>query len=151
IQGPVLYVAAERGAIVKRRVKAWCLEHNLPDMSLAVLDHAVDLRTNRIDADRIIATAEAVAALCGKPVVWIAFDTLNRVLGGGDENSSKDMGAVIASIDRIQRATKAHCSIVHHVPHDRLDRMRGHGSVLGAVDMTVRTTKDGNTVNLEVD
>jgi hypothetical protein len=92
-----------------------------------------------------------LTAFCKQPVVWIAFDTLNRVLGGGDENSSKDMGAVIASIDRIQRETNAHCSLVHHVPHDRNDRMRGHGSVLGAVDMTVRITKDGDTVNLEVD
>jgi hypothetical protein len=61
------------------------------------------------------------------------------------------MGAVIASVDRIQRETDAHCSLVHHVPHDRVDRMRGHGSVLGAVDMTVRTTKDGSTVHLTVD
>jgi hypothetical protein len=52
------------------------------------------------------------------------------------------MGAVIASVDRIYRATAAHCSLVHHVPQDRSDRMRGHGSVLGAVDMTVRITRD---------
>jgi hypothetical protein len=151
IQGPVLYVAAERGAIVKRRVKAWCIEHGLPDIPLAVLDHAVDLRTSKIDAERVIATATALAALCKQPVIWIAFDTLNRILGGGDENSSKDMGAVIASIDRIQRETGAHCSLIHHVPADRNDRMRGHSSVLGAVNMTVRITKDGDTVNLEVD
>jgi hypothetical protein len=151
IQGPVLYVAAERGAVVRRRVKAWCIEHGLPDIPLAILDHAVDLRTGRIDADRIIATAEAMAARFKQSVAWIPFDTLNRVLGGGDENSSKDMGAVIGSIDHIHRATKAHCSVIHHVPADRTDRMRGHSSVLGAMDMTVRITKDGDTVNMEVD
>jgi AAA domain-containing protein len=151
-QGPVLYVAAERGAIVKRRIKAWCIEHGLPDIPLAVIDHAVDLRTGKVDANRIIATAEALAAIYKQPVTWISFDTLNRVLAGGDENSSKDMGAVIASIDYIQRATQAHVSAIHHVPVDRTDRMRGHGSVLGAMDMTVRTTKDSNNiVNVEVD
>jgi hypothetical protein len=151
VQGPMLYVAAERGAVVKRRVKAWCFEHGLPDIPLAILDHAVDLRTGRIDADRIIATAAELKALYRQSVVWIPFDTLNRVLGGGDENSSKDMGAVIASIDLIHRETGAHCSLIHHVPADRTDRMRGHSSVLGAVDMTVRITKNGNTVNMDVD
>jgi hypothetical protein len=85
------------------------------------------------------------------PVVWIIIDTLNRSLAGGDENSSKDMGAVIAAVDRIQRATNAHCSLIHHVPVDRTDRMRGHGSVLGAVDLTVRVTKDDKIVTVEAD
>src|SRR5262249_11235403 len=98
-----------------------------------------------------IATAKAFAQAGGLPVVWIIIDTLNRALAGGDENSSKDMGAVIAAVDRIQRATGAHCSLIHHVPVDRTDRMRGHGSVLGAVDLTVRITKDDKTVTLEAD
>jgi hypothetical protein len=151
-QGPVLYVAAERGAVVKRRVKAWCLEHGVSDIPLAVIDQAVDLRSGKFDADRIIATATEVAAICGKPVFWIIIDTLNRVLAGGDENGSKDMGAVIAAVDHIHRATQAHCSLIHHVPVDRNDRMRGHGSVLGAVDMTVRVTKDAfGIVHVETD
>src|SRR5262249_45348846 len=34
---------------------------------------------------------------------------------------------------------------------DRTDRMRGHGSVLGAVDLTGRITKEGKTVTVEAD
>src|SRR5262249_4636207 len=84
-------------------------------------------------------------------VVWIIIDTLNRALAGGDENSSKDMGALIASVDRIQRATGAHATLIHHVPVDRTDRMRGHSSVLGAVDLTVRITKNDKIVTVEAD
>jgi hypothetical protein len=151
VQGAVLYVAAERGRIVRRRIKAWCKEHGLPDIPLAVVDKAVDLRTRKIDADRIIATAKQMEAACGQPVVWIIFDTLNRVLAGGDENSPKDMGAVVASVDLIYRETHAHCSLIHHVPVDRIDRMRGHSSLLGAVDTTVRVSKDNGTVIVEID
>jgi hypothetical protein len=61
------------------------------------------------------------------------------------------MGAVITAVDRIQRATGAHCSLIHHVPVDRTDRMRGHSSVLGAVDLTVRITKDDKIVTVEAD
>jgi hypothetical protein len=115
-----------------------------------VVDHAIDLRTGKIDADRIIATAQELGSRCGQPVVWIAFDTLNRILSGGDENSSKDMGAVMASIDRIHRETSAHVSVIHHVPVDRTDRMRGHSLTLGAVDQSNRITKD-DLVRVEVD
>jgi AAA domain len=150
MQGPCLSVAAERGAITRRRVLAWCREHNLPDIPLAVIDHAIDLRTGKVDTDRIIATATELGKLCMQPVAWINFDTLNRILAGGDENSSKDMGAVMSAIDRIHRETKAHVSVVHHVPVDRSDRMRGHGLTLGSVDQANRVTKD-TVVRLEVD
>jgi hypothetical protein len=75
------------------------------DIPLAVVAEMIDLRTGQVDADRIIATAKAFAQATGLPIVWIIIDTLNRALAGGDENSSKDMGAVIAAVDRIQRAT----------------------------------------------
>jgi AAA domain len=152
-QGCVLYIAVERGAVVQRRVLAWCQHHAHMDIPLAVVAEMIDLRTGQVDADRIIATAKAFAQAGGLPVVWIIIDTLNRALAGGDENSSKDMGAVIAAVDRIQRATNAHCSLIHHVPVDRTDRMRGHSSVLGAVDLTVRITKEGKgkTVTVEAD
>ena len=150
MQGPCLYVAAERGAIIKRRVLAWCREHAATEIPLAVVDHAIDLRTGKIDADRIIATAQELGSRCGQSVVWIAFDTLNRILSGGDENSSKDMGAVMASIDHIHRETAAHVSVIHHVPVDRTDRMRGHSLTLGSVDQSNRITKD-SLVRVEVD
>src|SRR5262245_32238234 len=151
-RGAVLYIAVERGAVVQRRVLAWCRHHNLTDIPLAVVAEMIDLRTGSLDADRIIATARAFEdEAWGLPVAWIIIDTLNRALAGGDENSSKDMGAVIVAVDRIQRATGAHCSLIHHVPVDRTDRMRGHGSVLGAVDLTVRITKDDKTVTVEAD
>ena len=150
-QGAVLYIAVERGAVVERRVLAWCQYHDLRDIPLAVVAEMIDLRTGHIDADRVIATTRELTNACGLAVVWIIIDTLNRALAGGDENSSKDMGAVITAVDRIQRATGSHCSLIHHVPVDRTDRMRGHGSVLGAVDLTVRVTKEDKTVTVEAD
>jgi AAA domain len=151
MRGPVLYVAAERGQTVLRRVLAWRLEHGVDDFPLAVIDDAVDLRNGRVDADRIIAAAKALAALSGQSVVWIIFDTLSRVLAGGDENSSRDMGLLVLSIDRIYRQTGAHCSLVHHVPLGNGDRMRGHGSAPGAADTTVRTEKQNGIVTVAID
>jgi AAA domain-containing protein len=77
-EGPVLYVAAERGQVVQRRILAWRLEHEIDDFPLAVIDDAVDLRTGQVDANRIIEAANKLKAMYGKPVAWIVFDTLSR-------------------------------------------------------------------------
>ncbi len=147
--GAVLYVAAERGQTVKRRVLAWRLEHGIDDFPLAVIDDSVDLRTGKVDTDRIIEAAKALAELSGQPIVWIVFDTLSRVLAAGDENSSKDMGLLVLSIDRIFRATKAHCSLIHHMPIAG-DRMRGHGLANGAGDTTIKVEKKDGVVTASV-
>jgi len=152
-QAACLFVAAERGAVTRRRVLAWCKEHEVDDndIPLAVVDDVIDLRTGKVDADGIIAAAEELAKATRMPVGWISIDTLNRALNGGDENSSKDMGSLITNADRIQRAANCHLTLTHHVPQDRTDRMRGHGSAVGAVDMTVRISKSDGVVTLEVD
>jgi hypothetical protein len=150
MQGAVLYVAAERGQTVKRRIRAWRLEHGIDDFPLAVIDDSVDLRTGRVDVDRIIEAAKALAALSGQSVVWIIFDTLSRVLAGGDENSSRDMGLLVLSIDRIYRDTGAHCSLVHHMPLNSGDRMRGHGLANGAGDTTIHVEKQNGIVTAAV-
>jgi AAA domain len=150
MQGAVLYVAAERGMNVRRRILAWRLEHGIDDFPLAMIDDAVDLRTGAVDTDRIIDAAQRLADECKQPVVWIIFDTLSRVLAGGDENSPRDMGALVASVDRIFRRTGAHCSLVHHTPLGESDRMRGHTSFNGAMDTTVRIEKRNGIVALEV-
>jgi hypothetical protein len=150
VRGPVLYVAAERGQTVMRRIMAWRLEHGIDDFPLAVIDDTVDLRTGKVDADRIIAAAKALGTLSGQSVVWIIFDTLSRVLAGGDENSPRDMGLLVLSVDRIYRETGAHCSLVHHVPLGG-DRMRGHSSAPGAADTTVRVEKHNGIVTAAID
>src|SRR5258706_944845 len=151
MRGPVLYVAAERGQTVKRSIMAWRLDYGIDDVRLAVIDDTVDLRTGKVDAGRIIEAAKALAALSGQSVVWIIFDTLSRVLAGGDENSSRDMGLLVLSIDRIYRETGAHCSLVHHVPLGNDGRMRGHGAAPGAADTTVRVEKQNGIVTVAID
>jgi hypothetical protein len=74
-----------------------------------VVAEMIDLRTGYIHADRIIATAKAFARATGLPIVWIIID-----LAGGDENSSKDMGALRRSDIRL-RALVVHAAVVHAI------------------------------------
>jgi hypothetical protein len=70
----------------------------------------------------------------------LIVDTVSRALCGGDENSPKDMGALIANLGRIQGDLDIHLLLTHHQPAEK-ERMRGHGALLGAVDTTVHITK----------
>ena len=58
MQGGVLFIEAERAALVKRRFAAFRLYYGLVDLPLAVLSGSIDLRSNRNAADGIIDCAK---------------------------------------------------------------------------------------------
>ena len=138
-QGAVVYVALERRKLVERRAIAFRNKHGLADLPFAICGGIHDLRDPRA-VQTIIDTVAAVANETGTPVVLVVIDTLSRALAGGDENSPKDMGAIVNATSRLQIATKAHVLWVHHIPHES-DRMRGHGALLGAMDTTLSVVK----------
>jgi hypothetical protein len=148
--GAVLYVAAERRAVVERRFAAWRKHHGIEDIPLAVIGGVYDLRSSKEDAEGIIAAARELAAETGVEVVLIIVDTTAQVLAGGDENG-KDMVALVGNVALIQAETGAHVALTHHVPHYAPERMRGHGSLPAAADTTIKVNYDGNHRAAEVD
>jgi AAA domain len=145
MQGAVLFVALERRLLVERRAIAFREYHKLPDLPFAIIGGVYDFRDQRTAA----IVAEIVQQLekeIGQKVVLVIIDTISRALAGGDENSSKDMGAIVATTARLQMATGAHVSWVHHVPIDAGERLRGHGALLGALDTTINVEKLANGI-----
>jgi RecA-family ATPase len=141
--GAVVYVALERKKLVERRAIAFRKKHKLQNLPFAVVGGVHDFR--------LPATTEWLADICkqvekltGEKVVLIVIDTLSRALAGGDENSPKDMGAIVTTTASLQDKTGAYVAWIHHMPHDG-ERMRGHGALLGAMDTTIHVTKSGAT------
>ena len=99
-QGAVVYVALERRKLVERRAIAFRNKNpDLTDLPFAICGGIQDLRTPQA-VQEIIDTVAAVAAERGEPVVLVVIDTLSRALAGGDENSPKDMGAIVDATSR---------------------------------------------------
>ena len=71
------------------------------------------------------------------PLAIVVIDTLNRVMPGGDENSSEDMGAVIAAAKLIEREFDCVVLFVHHSGKDEAKGSRGHSSLKGATDAEI--------------
>jgi phage/plasmid primase-like uncharacterized protein len=142
-QGAVLFLALERAALVKRRAVAFGLHTGLSGLPFAVASGELDFRDIRT-ADAIAATAAAVRDETRNEVVLIIVDTISRALCGGDENSPKDMGALVRTIGRTISLTGAHLLGVHHSPVDGGNRQRGHSSLKGALDVTMHVAKSGS-------
>lgn len=139
-RGAVVYVALERHKLVERRAIAFRKRHGLQDdLPFAIVPGVHDMRDPRASGELVVVCREVEEAT-GERVVLIIMDTLSRALAGGDENSPKDMGAIVNATGRLQQATQAHVLWVHHIPHES-DRLRGHGALLGAMDTTLHVAK----------
>jgi RecA-family ATPase len=140
MQGAVCYVALERRLLVERRAIAFRERHVISDLPFAIMGGVLDFRIAQT-ATTIAGIVEQVEKATDRKVVLVIIDTISRALAGGDENSSKDMGAIVTTTARLQEATGAHVQWVHHVPIDGGERLRGHGALLGALDTTINVEK----------
>jgi hypothetical protein len=99
-----------------------------------------------LDVDHRDALLRLVADLPESPRL-IVVDTLARVLSGGDENTSRDVGTVIDAVAELQLLTGAAVLIVHH--NSKAGSMRGSSALEGAADVILRTKRDGDVVTIE--
>jgi hypothetical protein len=139
-QGAVVYVALERRKLVERRAIAFRKKHGPTGLPFAIVGGIHDFRDQRTAA-RIADIVAEVEQTISQPIVLIIIDTLSRALCGGDENSSKDMGAIVNATSVLLNRTKAHVMWIHHIPIEGGDRLRGHGALLGALDTTISVIK----------
>jgi hypothetical protein len=87
------------------------------------------------DFNALVLAIEVLVQQSGIEFKQIVIDTLARAFGGGNENSSEDMGAFITACGRIQQIVQdCGLMILHHSGKDATKGLRGHSSLLGAVD-----------------
>jgi hypothetical protein len=153
-RAPVLYVAleGERGfrhrmlALRKRLGSAgrYFARHVLP----APLDKS---QRGAEGQASIIESAKELAAAAGESVGLIVIDTLSRAIAGDDENSAQAISAFIGRAAEIGRATGAAVIVVHHPGKDEARGMRGSNAFLGAADMIMKITQDGEVREVETE
>ncbi len=133
---PVVYVALEGSAGIRQRVTAWERKHSrpLPDNFRLVLDQ---LALN--SANDVSALAEKIAE-SGVSSGVVVIDTLNQAAPEADENSSQDMGKLIKNTKLLQRLTNGLVVLVHHTGKDTGRGLRGHSSLLAALDSAIEVS-----------
>jgi archaellum biogenesis ATPase FlaH len=138
-QGYVVYVSAEGGTGIGKRVRAWLQTHALD----AVTPHMAWL----IESIPIYTDSEQMAILLNRIVEemqvhpsLIVIDTLARCFDG-DENQQEDMGRFIAGVDTLRHEFGATILVVHHTRRDG-ENERGSTAFRGAADAMLSMTED---------
>lgn len=144
--GQVVYVLAEGSASLGPRIGAW-KEYQLGDrppedraVGVQFVTQPVPLMDDGAVSDFL---GDLDAGLERAPVL-VVFDTLARCMVGGDENSAKDMGLLIAGADRVREETGATVLLLHHTTKSG-EVERGSSALRGATDtlMKMKMTDDG--------
>jgi AAA domain len=133
-QAPVVYIAAEGAAGLRKRKAGYVKAH--PDLGESVpfslVSSAPNLGADPGDLPELIAAIEAAGIVPG----MIVIDTLFQTLGASDENGA-GMTAFVANAGRLAQRFDCLVLIVHHVGLGDDKRMRGHSSLGGGVDATI--------------
>ena len=137
-QAEVLYIAAEGGAGLWGRIKAWHQARQLPvadDGPLCVLPLAVDLTA---DAWRVVETAQAI----GIAPKLVVVDTLSQTYTG-EENSANEMAAYLREVGlRFRELWQCAVVLVHHTGHAATERPRGSSAIRANVDFLLGCYRD---------
>lgn len=136
IPAPVVYCALEGEGGIRARVKAWEQANGAEFPTRFVLQ---DFKLTESQDVLDLAAAVERAGPCA--VVFI--DTLNRAAPTADENSSKDMGAILEGAKELQRRIGGLVLLVHHRGKDATKGMRGHSSLFAALDAVLEVDRIG--------
>jgi len=143
-QGLVIYIAAERADLTRRRFAALRKTYGGTNVGgkrhpLAVIQGRLDLTSGVEDASAIVAAIRGVEAQTGQKCVLVVIDTLARTFGAGEENSTMDMNKYVVACDLIRDEITAHIIVVHHSSRTG-EKPRGSIALEGAVDGTFKVT-----------
>lgn len=143
--GPVLYIAAEGVGGLGARVAAWCEYNNVHELEQAAF---LATAVNLLDTHSTQALGDVLDER--RPLLTV-IDTLARCSPGAEENSARDMGRVVESLDTIRNRTGGgHVCVVHHAGKDVEKGMRGSSALLGAVDTVLELSGDRNAIRMNV-
>lgn len=130
----VTYIVAEGQGGLKGRVIAWEEENKreLPENVQFVLD---DFYIGA-DVERL-----AKSIPTGSMIV---IDTMNAVSAGLAENDVVDMGIIISNCKQLQKLTSGLVCLIHHCGKDAAKGLRGHTSLIAALDAAIEVDRRGN-------
>jgi hypothetical protein len=138
-QGEVVYLVAEGGRGIRKRVRAWELHHDQPMTGLRFLPRPVQAT----DPEWAV-LVEACRRI--KPRL-IVVDTQARITVGVEESSNSEMGVVVEHLERMRRATGACVTLIHHLGLQG-DHGRGATAVKAALQTELTVSKNRGLITI---
>lgn len=136
-QGLVVYLAAEGGRAIHKRLGALRSRYGAADTPLAVVTLPVDLLRGKEGRETVLKAVRAAEEHYGLPCTLLVLDTLSRLMAGGNENAPDDMGTLVKNIDLVRSEIRAHVLTVHHSGKNAAAGARGHSLLRAATDTEI--------------
>jgi len=138
-QGRVLYVAAEGGTPIAKRLRSWEAAHTkfVDDNNLTLIMEPLIL-----DDDAEVEDAINQLLLDAEPYSLIVFDTLNMCMLG-NESSPHEVAKVVRAAKRFSATFKSTVLIIHHTPKENPNTHRGSGALSAALTTNIKVFYDG--------
>lgn len=132
---PVVYITLEGQAGMPQRIHAYRTKKGSLDR-IAFIEQPIDLR----EPDNLKELIDLIRdAGLGGGVVCI--DTLAASAPGMDENTSADMGQLIANLQDLQTELGGFVLVVHHSGKDETRGLRGWSGLNGALDCAIAVSR----------
>ena len=138
-KGGVLYICGEDITGALKRSYAIAKEFgakSTEELDLYITESAVHF----MDASSVNSVKEQISLLLEPPSL-IVIDTLNRNLGDGDENNTKDMTKFFDAVDSLRVQTGATIVLVHHSSKANPEMARGSSVIFGGVHTEILINK----------
>jgi len=137
---PVTFIVLEGAGGLSKRFQAWEKHFGqiIPENCKVFIDSFALTSSN--DVSNIVSEVNNQGQRSG----LIVIDTLNQASPGADENNSKDMSLIIQNAQRLARETHCHVMLVHHTGKDASKGLRGHSSLIAALDVAIEVKREGS-------
>src|SRR5690625_297836 len=143
--GSVVYVAAEGGGGIDKRVLAWAQQHSMDDVPQLYMLLDAPIIDDQKDAALLTETLAELARRIEQPIKMVILDTLNRVMQG-EENSATAMAALMRGVEMVRQRLGCAVQIIHHTGHGEQQRARGSSAFFAALDSEITIKKIGKGV-----
>jgi hypothetical protein len=137
--GAVVYIAAEGGAGLWNRIRAWHLDRKLAIGSIPF--YVCPVAVNLGEESSVLAVQKAILDLGIEPRM-VVVDTLSQTFAG-DENKREEAAAYLRSLGAQIRARFA-CTVllIHHTGHSTNERPRGSSAFIADLDFLFGVFKE---------
>ena len=138
-KGPVVYIAAEGGSGLWKRIKAWHQMQGLNWQDLAGQFYVVPVALDLLKKSGAVVEA---AQQTGCTPAAVIVDTMSQTFNG-EENSANEVAAYLGALGTAFRALWA-CVVlvIHHSGHTATERPRGSSAIRSNVDFMIGVFRD---------
>jgi len=133
-RAPIIYICLEGSHGLANRVEAYTTEiGSLPGLNIIIEPY----RLVDLNDEAALLNSIKKAHIEGAVII---IDTLAQATAGLDENNGNDMTRAIAACQRVQAETDGLVILIHHTGKDSNRGLRGHSSLIGALDAAIEVS-----------